>query len=79
MSGKKPTRRSVSMTAVAYMRIGALAKQRGQSVSGLIETMIAAACDAAGVPAMERADAIAASAPKPAAARKDGAGGIFTF
>ena len=75
--GKRQTRRTVSMTAVAYARLGMLAKQRGCSASSIVETMVIVACNEAAVPGIKHEEGVARQELKRDLV--EGAGGIFTF
>ena len=81
-------RRSISVTAATYLRITKLANAEQRSVSGIIEDLIAARCDAAGVerPTEDAVDRVkaenkarrGAEKQRTAEGRDDG-GGVFSF
>lgn len=51
MPSRKPTtRRSISIRGLTYERLAAIAAREDKSMSGLLEDLIAAAGDAAGIP-----------------------------
>jgi hypothetical protein len=60
---KRQTRRSVSIKGATYLRAKALAAKNADSVSNLLERLIANACDAAEIRKFTRDEAIAARAP----------------
>lgn len=76
---KRQTRRSISVKAETYARVELLALKRKDSCSNTLEELIDMACTAAGIPTVDRDQAIAAQGQKSRPAGPDAAGGIFTF
>ena len=79
----KNHRRSISVTAETYARVTALvATTDARSISGVVEGLLDARCDAAGIPKVARDVARAARQPRKPKTKPDPdqhGGGCFTF
>lgn len=78
---KLQTRRSISVKGTTYMRLELLAKLETKTISGLMEELAKAKCDAAGIEDFAHSDAKAkAEAEKKRRDNeRDDGGGIWTF